>query len=165
MLEGGNLLATHGVNGSFRADGASGGVELLTWDGDQVWSFEIATSTAQAHHRVEILPNGNVPGRLNPEAFAGHEGSTSTVVGTGIPGVMDQPFGPVDLELTAVKDLSTPVLEVFSFLFRSPRHHEFGQGTTECSTKRSVERICSSSRSSTRGLRMSASSTNRSSAG
>lgn len=68
-----------------------------------------------------------MPDRLDPEAFADHEGSTFTVVGTGIPGVMDQPFGPVDLELTTVKDLSTSAVEVHSLLFRGPREQEFGQ--------------------------------------
>ena len=65
---------------------------------------------------------------LSEETFAGHEGSTFTVVGTGIPGAMDQTFGPVDLELTDVKDLSSEAVEAFSILFRGPREQEFGQG-------------------------------------
>ena len=65
---------------------------------------------------------------LSGETFAGHEGSTFTVVGTGIPGVMDQTFGPVDLELTGVEDLSSEPVEAFSILFRGPREQEFDQG-------------------------------------
>jgi hypothetical protein len=61
LLEGGNLLASYAVtNSSFPADGSAGGVELLSWDGNQIWSFEYATSDANSHHDVEILPNGNV---------------------------------------------------------------------------------------------------------
>ncbi len=60
LVEGGNLLATYGVRNSFRADGSGGGVELLTWDGDQIWSYELATDSANLHHDVDMLPNGNV---------------------------------------------------------------------------------------------------------
>jgi hypothetical protein len=60
LLEGGSLLATYATSNSFPADGSAGGVELLSWDGDQIWSFEYATSDANSHHDVEILPNGNV---------------------------------------------------------------------------------------------------------
>ena len=60
LTEGGNLLATYGVRGSFQQGGVGGGVELLTWDGEEVWSFELATDHAHLHHDVDMLPNGNV---------------------------------------------------------------------------------------------------------
>jgi len=68
-----------------------------------------------------------VPVRPERELFAGREGSTFTVVATGIPGAIDRPFGPVDLELTEVEDRSTGVVDAFSLLFRGPREREFGQ--------------------------------------
>jgi len=60
LTEGGNLLATYTVRGSFEGGGIGGGIELLTWDGVEVWSFELATDHAHLHHDVEMLPNGNV---------------------------------------------------------------------------------------------------------
>jgi|GEM_PF-346405 hypothetical protein len=60
LLEGGDLLATYTVRGTFEGGGIGGGVELLTWDGAEVWSFELATDHAHLHHDVDMLPNGNV---------------------------------------------------------------------------------------------------------
>ena len=69
-----------------------------------------------------------MPDPLVMKTFAGHEGSTFVAAGTGIPGEMDQPFGPVDLELTSVEDRSNKAVDAFSILFRGPREQEFGQG-------------------------------------
>lgn len=60
--------------------------------------------------------------------FEGREGSTFTVVATGAPRAIDRAFGPIELELTDVRDLSTNVIDGFSLLFRGPREQEFGQG-------------------------------------
>jgi len=60
LLEGGDLLATYTVRGAFSAGGLGGGVEFLTWDGEEAWSFELANEHAHLHHDVEMLPNGNV---------------------------------------------------------------------------------------------------------
>jgi len=60
LLEGGNLLATYTVEGTLHGGGIGGGLQLLTWDGTDVWSYELATETAHLHHDVEMLPNGNV---------------------------------------------------------------------------------------------------------
>ncbi len=60
LLEGGSLLATYTVQGTLQGGGVGGGVELLTWEGEEVWSFELTTKTAHLHHDVEMLPNGNV---------------------------------------------------------------------------------------------------------
>ena len=60
LLENGDLLATYTIDGPFRAGGVGGGVQLLDWDGTEIWSFELAAVRAQLHHDVEPLPNGNV---------------------------------------------------------------------------------------------------------
>jgi len=60
LLEGGDLLATYSVRSAIEAGGSGGGVERLTWDGDEVWSFELSNDHARLHHDVEMLPNGNV---------------------------------------------------------------------------------------------------------
>ena len=65
--------------------------------------------------------------KLKRGAFEGLEGTTFKVVGTGIPGAMDVPFGPVEIELTDVVDLSKGIVDAFSLLFRGPREQEFGQ--------------------------------------
>ncbi len=60
LTEGGNLLATYTIQGSLQQGGVGGGVELLTWDGEEAWSFELATDHAHLHHDVDMLPDGNV---------------------------------------------------------------------------------------------------------
>ncbi len=60
LMEGGDLLATYTIRGELSAGGMGGGVELLTWDGDEAWSFELTTGHAHLHHDVAMLPNGNV---------------------------------------------------------------------------------------------------------
>ena len=59
--------------------------------------------------------------------FEGREAASFTIVATGIPGEMDQPFGPVEVELTDVEDRSTEFIDAFSLLFRGPREKEFRQ--------------------------------------
>ena len=68
-----------------------------------------------------------MPQRPVYELFAGREGSTFTVVATGVPGAIDRVFGPVKVELTEVRDLSTDVVSGFSLLFRGPRQQPFDQ--------------------------------------
>lgn len=68
-----------------------------------------------------------MPERPTLDLFTGREGSTFFVVATGAPGALDRAFGPVELELTEVKDLSTDVTSGFSLLFRGPREQPFGQ--------------------------------------
>ena len=65
--------------------------------------------------------------RPEREHFEGHEGSRFTIVGTGVPGAMDQPFGPIEIELTDVEDRSSGIIDAFSLLFRGPREQEFRQ--------------------------------------
>ena len=68
-----------------------------------------------------------MPEQAVRELFAGREGSTFTVVATGIPGAIDRVFGPVPLELMEVEDLSTDATSGFSLRFRGPREQPFGQ--------------------------------------
>jgi len=68
-----------------------------------------------------------MPVRPVLDLFLGQEGSMFTIVATGIPGALDRPFGPVELELTRAEDLSTDVIDGFSLWFRGSRQLEFGQ--------------------------------------
>jgi len=52
-----------------------------------------------------------------------------TVIKTGIPGALNDIFGPVELELTDVEDTSRGPVDAFSLLFRGPKDKEFEQGT------------------------------------
>lgn len=63
LLEDGSLLRAGNVEhqGTFaRGQGAGGRVELLDWDGDLQWRFDLASDDVMAHHDIEPLPNGNV---------------------------------------------------------------------------------------------------------
>ena len=40
--------------------GLSGAAEILDWDGNQLWSYEFATSEKTLHHDITLLPNGNI---------------------------------------------------------------------------------------------------------
>lgn len=77
-------------------------------------------------HR-DLRPVTGQSGLLNIELFEGHEKSTFMVVGTGIPGATNDTFGPIELELTSVEDLTRGPVEAISLLFRGPRDKEFGQ--------------------------------------
>lgn len=56
----GNLLRTCGMgNKAITAGGASGRIELLDWESNVVWSYELSTDTQVLHHDVKEMPNGN----------------------------------------------------------------------------------------------------------
>ncbi len=60
LLEDGNLLATYSVKSDvFNTRSLGGGIEILDWDSNKVWSYEIADSNFHLHHDIEALPNGN----------------------------------------------------------------------------------------------------------
>ncbi len=46
--------------GAYDAGGLGGVLERYNWNGDLVWSYEIANTAQHAHHDLEILPNGNI---------------------------------------------------------------------------------------------------------
>jgi len=64
LLPSGNLLRDGSENElavSFRAGGAAGYIEEVTWDGELVWSFAMTPyDDFLTHHDLEPLPNGNV---------------------------------------------------------------------------------------------------------
>jgi len=62
LLEDGRLLATYTIGSDyFKGAGVcGGGIEIIDWDGDQVWSYDLSDSTYHLHHDIESLPNGNI---------------------------------------------------------------------------------------------------------
>ena len=61
FLNSGLMLRTYKVNpqGPFTSASNAGGLELVDWDNNVVWSFELNTDTELSHHDAVILPNGN----------------------------------------------------------------------------------------------------------
>ncbi len=62
FLENGQLLRTYKPDpmGPFISASNSGGVELVDWDNNTVWSYEWNTSTEISHHDAVYLSNGNI---------------------------------------------------------------------------------------------------------
>lgn len=61
LLENGSLLRTGDVdNPDFVAGGRGGRIELLTWDGEVTWEYEISNSEEALHHDIAYLENGNI---------------------------------------------------------------------------------------------------------
>lgn len=54
LLENGNLVR------SFLTNDSNYGVEILTWEGEVIWSFIYTTADYYPHHDIEPLPNGNI---------------------------------------------------------------------------------------------------------
>ena len=47
-------------NPTMEAGGVGGGVQLVNWDGDVLWDFELSDNQYQHHHDVQPMPNGNI---------------------------------------------------------------------------------------------------------
>ncbi len=47
-------------NPSMVAGGVGGGIQIIDWNGNILWDYQIANSQYQQHHDVEPLPNGNI---------------------------------------------------------------------------------------------------------
>ena len=47
-------------NPTMESGGVGGGVELLNWNGDRLWFFELSDNDYQHHHDIQPLPNGNI---------------------------------------------------------------------------------------------------------
>ena len=60
LLENGNLLRTGGLSGAFNGAGRGGIIEEFNWDGELLWSYEVASSEFHQHHDIEPMPNGNI---------------------------------------------------------------------------------------------------------
>ncbi len=62
FLENGLVLRTFKPNpiGPFTSASNSGGLELVDWQNNVVWSYELNTSTQLSHHDAVMMPNGNI---------------------------------------------------------------------------------------------------------
>lgn len=57
----GNLIrALRQETSEFTGGGATGAIEILNFDGDQVWFWEYNTTNYVLHHDLSLLPNGNI---------------------------------------------------------------------------------------------------------
>jgi len=59
LLDTGQLLRTARVAGSFPGGGQGGRVELFSWEGDLLWTGQLADGNFHAHHDIEPMPNGH----------------------------------------------------------------------------------------------------------
>lgn len=61
FLENGLMLRTYKPNtaGPFTSASNAGGLELVDWDNNTVWSYEFNTSEWISHHDAVMMPNGN----------------------------------------------------------------------------------------------------------
>ena len=64
LLPNGHLLRTVSLPNAFGPSGqfgyVNGRLEEDTWDGEVVWSYELATDTLVGHHDIEPMPNGHI---------------------------------------------------------------------------------------------------------
>jgi hypothetical protein len=62
LLESGDILRTAlpKLNPRFWGGGIGGRVEIMDWNGTDVWWFEYTTDQHCLHHDVKMLPNGNI---------------------------------------------------------------------------------------------------------
>ncbi len=62
FLENGLMLRTYKVpvQGPFTSASNAGGLELVDWDNNTLWSYEINTDTWLSHHDAVYMPNGNI---------------------------------------------------------------------------------------------------------
>jgi len=62
FLNNGLMLRTYKADlvGPFTSASNAGGLELVDWDNNTVWSYEINTDTQLSHHDAVYMPNGNI---------------------------------------------------------------------------------------------------------
>ena len=62
LLDDGSLLRTNKITdlNIFQGGGIGGGMEILDWEGNVIWSYSYNSTTFHQHHDVEPLPNGNI---------------------------------------------------------------------------------------------------------
>lgn len=62
FLDNGMMLRTYKVSpvGPFTSASNAGGLELVDWDNNTVWSYEFNTSNMLSHHDAVMMPNGNI---------------------------------------------------------------------------------------------------------
>ena len=61
FLENGMMLRTYKPNtmGPFTSASNSGGLEMVDWNNNTVWNYELNTDTQLSHHDAIMMPNGN----------------------------------------------------------------------------------------------------------
>jgi hypothetical protein len=62
FLEDGSMFRTYKTNpiGPFTSASNAGGLEIVDWDNNLIWRYEINTSTQLSHHDAKLMPNGNI---------------------------------------------------------------------------------------------------------
>lgn len=60
LLENGHLLRTCRIGSNFNAGGSGGRLELYSWEGELLWSYNYSSDNYHHHHDIEPLPNGNI---------------------------------------------------------------------------------------------------------
>jgi hypothetical protein len=62
FLDNGLMMRTYKPNpiGPFNSASNSGGIELVDWDNNTVWSYELNNSEEISHHDAVYMPNGNI---------------------------------------------------------------------------------------------------------
>ena len=61
LLTNGNIVRSIMTNNSnFNAGGTTGGIEILNWESEVVWEYNLDTPNKILHHDIEILPNGDI---------------------------------------------------------------------------------------------------------
>ncbi len=60
LLEDGRLLRSCLVPGAFNGGGLGGRIELHSWEGQLLWSYEYASEDHHQHHDICPMPGGNV---------------------------------------------------------------------------------------------------------
>lgn len=94
FLDNGEVLRTYKVDpvGPFTSASNAGGLELVDWDNNVVWSYELNSDTELSHHDAVRMPNGNfllhtwelifedelialgrAPNQIAPQGFAWNE--------------------------------------------------------------------------------------------
>ena len=62
FLDNGLMMRTFkpALNGPFTSASNAGGIELVDWDNNTVWSYQINTEEQLSHHDAVMMPNGNI---------------------------------------------------------------------------------------------------------
>jgi hypothetical protein len=62
LLADGSLLRSYALADppNFKAGGVTGTIRRLSWEGDVLWSYTLASREQILHHDIEPLPNGNI---------------------------------------------------------------------------------------------------------
>jgi len=88
LLENGNLLRTARIQGEFSGGGIGGRIELFSWEGNLLWTYEHASFDYHHHHDIEPLPNGNFLlvawERMTPDEAIAAGRNTTTITDNGI---------------------------------------------------------------------------------